>query len=263
MTRCVESVCWGSCRKNDGHPITSEGRCTSCTRCRRRVTTRWRSWLKPCAAYCGPAPAERPVGWQPPPVDDLQGNDITAASRRRILKKRKAVVKELTSTSNKEVEEAWRRLRGDSATLEFSDLPRSPQPPPQAIHPTHGIIVVGGFAGCLKCGCIGGRNYTQRLEDPCRRVLPRGSERAIAALAKGDLPHRQRRGHGEQWPTGEKQPTVYGWAPQADRLLSTRPAKRSRRWRHEAVSDSLASTTPSTGSAASHSSEVAAPLVRG
>ena len=108
------------------------------------------------------------------------------------------------------------RIGTASATPQALDVVESL--PPVPLHESHDYIVVGGYAGCLRCGGVAGIKRSKLLEGACRRYCPVGSRQPINRLERGELPQRALFGtEGQCWPSGELAPRVLRWAPAAQR----------------------------------------------
>ena len=111
-------------------------------------------------------------------------------------------------------------------------LPACDTLPPLALDGSHTFIVVGGYAGCIRCGGVAGFTRCTMLSGPCRGHCPPGSRGPIRLLAQGKLPRRKRQMDGsvsgDGWPSGEACPVVRVYAPSSASSSSAPPPGPSR-----------------------------------
>ena len=142
-----------------------------------------------------------------------------------VAKRRRVVADIRSECKRREVVDQAMQARADKAVKSampmtvFGELDVIDTAPPFPLNPTHALIFVGGFAGCILCGGIAGFQPSKLLESDCRRHLPKGSQGPIRKLVKGQLPHVQRENDGRQWPTCEINPKVYRLVTQRDRRV--------------------------------------------
>ena len=89
--------------------------------------------------------------------------------------------------------------------------PETSTPPPIRLGDSHKLVLVGGFAGCLRCGSVVGFSSSKLLERDCRRWCPQGSQGPLKRLLKGDL--LRPNNTCKSWPSGELSPTVLAYRP--------------------------------------------------
>ncbi len=248
-----------------GHRLFRHGLHTRCALCRKSTKKHFEQWLRPCTRAAPDKERKRPRSTEHTEATEEReehGTDsernagaeaaamtprltprhptdaaelVSPAKRRRQVKEARATLKDL---ADKESDIVRQQLRARSEVVPPStdewhrNLPQADegaQLPPQQLDDTHVYIVVGGFAGCLKCGGIGGAHASKLLTLPCRRAPPPcGFTWPIRSLMRGELPHRQRSGQGEAWPSGESNPTVRRWQPVAKRAREPQDEERRR-----------------------------------
>ena len=86
-----------------------------------------------------------------------------------------------------------RRLRHEQAVARVTVYPVVPNSPAlpgwvQSVHANHQVILVGGVAGCLRCGSVA-VSARMKLAKPCDGHLPPGSAGRLKRLGQGRLPH--------------------------------------------------------------------------
>ncbi len=139
---------------------------------------------------------------------------ISARERRKMILSRAAERNKRKRAESEALTRAW--CGGDAAVSvdNYLQLPPAQSAPPFSVHPTHSLVLCGGFTGCVRCGRVVAFQCHGRFNETCRGSCPTGSQRPIRRLVRGIFPHDVRQSHlAPPWPDGVLTPTPQRWRP--------------------------------------------------
>ena len=200
-----------------GHQLVQQGGQLACMLCRHRSRKGLQHWLKhPCPQASKvvqppppPEPLHRPVSQTRVQTDPLLPK-VTKAAKRRAVHEQHAVLKQRRLLDQQVARQVAhvRELGTPTAVPMYYDITSSL--PPVRVHASHALLVVGGYAGCIRCCGVAG--FSPKLESECARTCPAGSHGPMRLLARGALPRVQKQVNGDltglSWPSGETCPAV-------------------------------------------------------
>ncbi len=144
-----------------------------------------------------------------------EGNLLTARDRRRMVLEQAAERNKRRRIETDAIAKAWDGGEAAVTVGDYVSLSTTPLAPPFAVHPSHSLVLCGGFTGCVRCGRVVAYQCHDRFNGECRGRCPTGSQRPIRRLVKGLFPHDVRSSHATPpWPDGGNSPTPRRWRPQ-------------------------------------------------
>ncbi len=147
-------------------------------------------------------------------VDRAPEYMVTARERRKLILGQAAERNKRRRMETDALARAWSGGEAAVSLGSYLELPPSPAAPPFPVHPTHSLVVCGGFTGCVRCGRVVAFQGHDRFREACRGHCPLGSQRPIRRLIKGTYPHDLRQSHlAPPWPDGGQSPTPQRWRP--------------------------------------------------
>ncbi len=139
---------------------------------------------------------------------------VTARERRKLILSQAAERNKRRRMETDALARAWDGGEAAVSLGNYMELLPAPAAPPFPVHPTHSLVVCGGFTGCVRCGRVVAYQGHDRFKDACRGYCPSGSQRPIRRLVRGDYPHDLRQSHvTPPWPDGGHTPTPRRWHP--------------------------------------------------
>ena len=125
---------------------------------------------------------------------------VSRAQRAKLLRQNKVFQKERRESNLRTLDVLWdpvERAACSSSSLANGNADWGLLPSfLDDAHPSHKLVTVGGFLACRWCGrlaCIS----AGKLQDACRRFIPKGGQEPLHSLLHGVLPR-----HWSSWPDG-------------------------------------------------------------
>ncbi len=147
-------------------------------------------------------------GGEAEPEADAADGKLTARERRKRMLEQMAEVRKRQRAETQAVTAAWAGITAAITPTEYMSIPMVNGPPPFEVHPTHDLVLCGGFAGCVRCGRVAGYHGHNRFAIECRGHCPAGRVRPVRRLVKGLHPYSKGCGHAApSWPDGVDNPT--------------------------------------------------------
>ncbi len=164
------------------------------------------------------APAQPPAvheeGSESHADTSTEGNLLTARERRKLVLEQAAERNKRRRLEAVAIARAWNGGEAAVTLGDYVSLSTTPTAPPFTVHPTHSLVLCGGFTGCVRCGRVVAFQGHDRFSGECRGHCPSGSQRPIKRLVKGIFPHDVRKRHATPpWPDGGESPTPHRWHP--------------------------------------------------
>ncbi len=120
---------------------------------------------------------------------------ISARERRKLILGQAAERNKRKRAESEALTRAWSGGEAAVSVGSYLELPPAQAAPPSPVHPTHSLVVCGGFTGCVRCGRVVAFQCHGRFSETCRGSCPLGSQRPIRRLIKGTFPHDIRQSH--------------------------------------------------------------------